>query len=355
MSETVLDFAIFGSSPLAGLLAGLLASGHGKRVACVGESAARYRLPRSIDLSIAPITRPETWSLLAATSAETQRLLTKIAGRNVLRHIAPILFSDEPFAHEALGHVAHMARANGCDVQPLPPSRLGAQRTALSISDALTLHRPTLEAGIDTWLGEIGVRRYQSARLGENGSAHIDSDGDTIEARCAVLVDDAAILGHLPRKEWPALLKSQSHSTVLAASGRHLASPVMLQLETGTTLVEHEEGGMAAFGPGSLPVFSAQLSGLLTEGGQLQQVGQVGYEAILSLDGAPLVGPTRAFGPTMVANLGPTAAFIAPVLARWLAGRASDSEAEWCVARRPDRSAKASQVAEFCPYRRVPT
>src|SRR5690606_21206889 len=130
-----------------------------------------------------------------------------------------------------------------------------------------------------------------------------DTGTETIEAHCAVLVDDAAILGHLPRKEWPALLKSRSHSTVLAASGRHLAAPVMLQLETGTTLVEHEEGGMAAFGPGSLPVFSAQLSGLLAEGGQLQQVGQVGYEAILSLDGAPLLGPTRASGPTMVAHL----------------------------------------------------
>src|SRR5690606_6773418 len=116
MSESVLDFVIFGSSPLAGLLAGLLASDHGKRVACVGESAARYRLPRSIDLSIAPVTRPETWSLLAATSAETQRLLTKIAGRSGLRRIAPIFFSVERSAREALGHVAHMARANGCDV-----------------------------------------------------------------------------------------------------------------------------------------------------------------------------------------------------------------------------------------------
>ena len=89
MSESAVDFAVFGSSPLASLVAGLLASRHKRRVIIVGEPEARYRLPRALDLSVAPITRPETWALLTANKADSAKLISKIGGRNAVR--PPIL------------------------------------------------------------------------------------------------------------------------------------------------------------------------------------------------------------------------------------------------------------------------
>ncbi len=59
MSQPTADFAVFGGTPLARLLAGLLAAKHGRRVVFVGESLSGYRLPRSIDLTVAPLTRPK--------------------------------------------------------------------------------------------------------------------------------------------------------------------------------------------------------------------------------------------------------------------------------------------------------
>ncbi|MET0437855.1 MAG: hypothetical protein ABW043_10215, partial [Devosia sp.] len=87
MSEAELDFAIFGSSPLAGLVAGLLASRHQRKVVMVGDAQARYRLPRAFDMSVAPISRPETWALLRDCLPDTSKLITKIGGRHALRRV----------------------------------------------------------------------------------------------------------------------------------------------------------------------------------------------------------------------------------------------------------------------------
>ena len=121
----------------------------------------------------------------------------------------------------------------------------------------------------------------------------------------------------------------------------------MVQLDSGTTLVQHEEGGMAAMGPGTPAAFSARLSALLAETEQLQQVGQVGFESLATGDGAPLLGPCGTDGPTILTGLGPTGTFLTPVLARWLTNEATSEEAAWCEARRPDQRGLGRSVAEF--------
>lgn len=349
MSEAGLDFAIFGSSPLAGLVAGLLASRHKRKVAMVGDAQARYRLPRALDMSVAPITRPETWALLRACLPDTSRLITKIGGRQALRRVDPIFFADGPGAREALGHFAHMARAHGMILETVPPAKIGADRVALRISDAVTIHRPGLEPALETWLIELGIRRFppETAVMTPGGATAITAGDETLIARHAVLVDDAAIFRCLPGWQWPAQLLRRPHATILTASSRHLAGPIMVQLDSGAVLVQHEEGGMAAMGPGSLSAFSAHLATLLAETGQLQQVGQVGYDILSPGDGAPLLGPVTADGPLILTGLGPIGASMAPVLARWLAGEASADETEWCEARRADKRGLGRSVAEF--------
>lgn len=343
------DFAVFGSTPLAGLVAGLLASRHKRRVIIVGEVEARYRLPRAIDLSVDTLTRPETWALLKANAADSQKLIGKIGGRHALRHVDAIFFADGEAAREALGHFSHLARAHGMILEMVPPARIGAGRNALRVDDAVAINRPRFEPALEIWLANTGVPRVTplSASFGPEGSVQLHHDGVEAKASRAILVDDASLLQYLPDWQWPPQLRRIPQATVLTGSSRHLAGPILVQLDSGTTLVQHEEGGMAAMGPGSLGAFSTRLATLLAETGELQQVGQVGYEILASEDGAPLVGPSVPDGPTVLTALGPTGAFLAPVLARWLAGEASAEENEWCQARRPDRRGLGQSVAEF--------
>ena len=349
MSATQVDFAVFGSSPLAGLVAGLLANQHERRVVTVGPALARYRLPRAIDLSVAPITRPETWSLLSTTVPEASKLIAKIGGRGALRRVDPIFFADDPIGKEALGHFSHMVSAYGVLVEAVPPSKIGAGRKALRIGDALTINRPAFEPAIEAWLTGIGVQRLSETAIafGEGGSVEIGAGESLVAARHAVLVDDAAILGHLPGWQWPSQMLRRPQATILTASNQHLAGPIMLQLDSGTVLVQHEEGGMAAMGLGTLGAFSIAIAELTAESGQLQQVGQVGFEALASSDGAPLLGAAVPEGVQLLTALGPTGIFLAPVLARWLADEASAEESAWCNARRADRGNKGASVAEF--------
>jgi hypothetical protein len=349
MSETRADFAIFGSSPLAGLVAGLLADRHRAHVVIVGEAQARYRLPRTLDLSIAPITRPETWALLASVLPDSHKLIGRIGGRNAIRHVDPIFFADGIAAKEALGHFAHMARSFGNILENLPPARLGEGRAAFKVVDAMTINRPAFEPALETWLGASGVRRVVPRGVGfaNEGAVELDLEDETLVAGRAILVDDTTIIDHLPAPLWPQRLLRRPSATVLTASDRHLAGPIMVQLDSGTILVQHEEGGMAVTGPGTLGRFSARIAGLLAAGGQIQQVGQVGFEAVATSDGGPMVGPCADNGPIVLAGLGPIGAFIAPALARWLAGEASPEETSWCDARRPDRRGLAPSVADY--------
>ncbi len=74
MADDSYDFVVLGSSVLAGLIAGQLAAAHGKRVFLVREPFSPFRLQRRIDLSIAPVTRPETLTLLKRSAAELVRI-----------------------------------------------------------------------------------------------------------------------------------------------------------------------------------------------------------------------------------------------------------------------------------------
>jgi hypothetical protein len=318
-------------------------------VVTVGSALARYRLPRAIDLSVAPITRPETWALLSATIPEASKLIAKIGGRGALRRVDPIFFADGAIGTEALGHFSHMASAHGVLVEPVPPSKIGEGRKALRIDDALTINRPAFEPTLEAWLTREGVKRLSDAAIsfGEAGSVEIGAGENLVAARHAVLVDDTAILGHLPGWQWPSQLLRRQRASILTASSQHLAGPIMLQLDSGAVLVQHEEGGMAAMGLGALGAFSTAIAELTAESGQLQQVGQVGFEAVASSDGAPLLGPAVPEGVQLLTGLGPTGIFLAPVLARWLAGEANAEEGAWCNARRADRGNSGASVAEF--------
>ncbi|QDZ09652.1 hypothetical protein FPZ08_02130 [Devosia ginsengisoli] len=249
-----------------------------------------------------------------------------------------------------MAHIRHMALAFGHAAELVPSSAIGVGRDGLLLRDAVLLHRPTLEAGLDRWLEQHKVRRLlegDALTVHADGSAELVSGDDRVEIGQAVLADDAAILAHTPPGLWPALLTRRVHSTIATEPTRPMAAALMHRLDTGLTLMQQAERGIAAIGPGAIDPFAAALGVLLGREREFRQAGQSSYEAVVTVDAAPAVGRLSGSGPDVLAGLGPTGAFLAPAIARWICGVAGPAENAWLGARLVDRSVAASPVAEF--------
>ncbi|MEQ9638357.1 MAG: hypothetical protein RLW68_20035 [Devosia marina] len=349
MSDAEFDFAIFGSTPMAQLLAGLLGGEHGRKVLLIGQNRAGYRLPRGVDLSVGPITRPQSWAMLTGTSAEAARLATRIAGRSALSRVDPIFFAEEPRAVEALSHMRHMAGGFGIAAEQVGQSALGGNRSGMVLRDAMRLNRPQLETGLERWLTDCSVERLapHSVAVDNDGAVKIETDGGTSLAQQAVLADDEAIVAWLPLRQWPTLFQRVRHASILTTPTRPLAAPIMFELDKGLFLTQQAEGGVAAFGPGERSAFSEHVHGLLGQNRQVEQAGQTSYAALATKDGAPAFGRVAGQGADIVANTGCFGAFIAPALARWLADRASPDEARWFDQHLVNRTSRQTRVDEF--------
>ena len=345
------DFAVFGSTPLAQMLAGVLASRHGRRVLLVGESQAGYRLPRGIDLSVAPMTRPESWAMLGQTLPEAIRLVGRVAGRSGTSRIDPIFFAEGGRDKEALGHLRHMAAGFGIAAEPVSPSMLGAGRTGVILRDAVRINRPALEIGLERWLTQASVERVsvQKATIANDGQVEVIAAGQGHIARQAVLADDEAIMAWLPLRQWPPLLRRLASSSILTTPTQQLAASIMLDLSSGVFLAQQREGGIAAFGPGDLADFSGRLQALLGPNRRVEQAGQTTFKALVTQDGAPAFGRAAGTGADVVAGLGCMGAFLVPALARWLSGSPAAHEAAWFEARLINRTARTAPVDEYAP------
>jgi hypothetical protein len=352
MSQAPADFVIVGSTTLARLVAGLLATVHGKRVVFAGDSHAGYRLARGIDLSVGPLTRPETWSLLRTVVPETARLVSRLGGRAAFTRVDPLFHAQTPAGKEALSHIRHAALAFGHAAERVPPGLLVPGSDGLILRDAYLLNRPALELSLNGWLDHSGVRR---ARDGEelvvraDGSAELGTGDEHIEIVQTVLADDPAILRYVSPDQWPKLLQRRVSSTISTEPTRPIAATVMHGLEDNQTLVQPPSQGITAMGIGAIDPFAAGLGRMLGNDRAFRQAGQSSYETLFTADGAPAVGRLRGSGPDVLAGFGPTGAFLAPAMARWLSGRAEPAEQAWLSARLVDRNPSGSPVTEYGP------
>lgn len=351
MSESVVDFAVFGSTPLSRLLAGLLAAQHGRTVIHVGHSQSAYRLARGIDLSVAPITRPESWAMLRAGVAETLKLLGKLAGRNAVSHLDLLFLAQSPQAAEALGHIRQMASGFGIAAEPAPPSLAGAGRQGLRMRDAVRLNRAVLEPALDAWLDKVGVQRLVPDRvvIGPQGSVSLGDVAAPVAARQAVLADDEAILRYLPVPQWSPLLVRKTSASLLSTPLRALAAPVVMDLDFGLVAQQQAEAGIAVTGMGDMANVVARFEALIGRDSPIELAGQTAFPTLVTFDGAAAVGRASGEGADVVAGLGASAAFFAPALARWLCGDADPFEAAWFGARLVNRSGGPFPVTDYRP------
>ncbi|WP_205245748.1 hypothetical protein [Devosia naphthalenivorans] len=350
MTPSRIDFAVLGASPQARLIAGLLAGNHKKSVIYQGESQSGYRLPRGIDLSTAPITRPETWARLGEGTPELRKLIARIGGRNGMSRVDPIFQAHTAAGMDVVGHIRHMAQAFDVSAERVPRHLLSTGHQGVLFRDAFLLHRASLEPVLDRWLSSLGVQRLEmnaQLRLRPDGSAEAFLADQQFEIAQTVLADDQAIITHLPAEAWPASITAQTASSLLLEPSRPLATTLRHQLDHGITLTHHARGGILAMGSGTIEQVSEATQSLVGNDHNMRQAGQSSYQRIATRDGAPVVGRLGGTGLDIIAGFGTTGAFFATALARWLAGVASEAENTWFAARLVDRDSVNSVVADW--------
>ena len=355
MAEELFDIAIVGSTPLAMLLAGLLASAHKRRVCLVVQPGIGRHIPSGIELSVAPLTRPDTWDRLKSATGETLKLLSRLGARAAVQRIDPVFAADTETSAIALSHMRHMALGFGYAVERiLADSPVQEPGAAFRFEDAVRLDRAALDAPLRRWLAQHKVRVVEASE----GALHLQPDGALGQdgtgpwrAGEAVLADDAAILAYAEAELPGSRLHAVGRTSLVTTPAAPLAAPVLAFLDRGVWLSQPVLPGRrnplwalaAGGGETSLSRIGSCLGGL----GPVRRAGQRGFRSLDSIDGAPVLGPLRD-RLTVVAGFGTIGAFLAPALARHLAGRSSTEEAAYFAAQAP-RAAEPAVLGDYLP------
>lgn len=344
MADGPYDFAVLGSTPLALLVAGLLATAHRKKVVLVSEAHSGFRLTRGFDLSVGPITRPETWALLKTTAPEVRKLLAGFGAKTALERVDPQMVSETAAGTEALMHVRHLLLAHGIPVERLTAQGAG---TTYRVRDALFIRRALLASPAAKWLEKAGVKCLPAdgtaVTLGRDGVT-IARGAETFEAARAIAADDTAILDHTDPEEREKLLKVANVTTLLTEPMKALSAPLTLVVDRGLMLLQQKGvvQALAAGGADAVARVNARLGG----NGRMRLAGQTGFGMLTPADGAPIVGEMKTLRASVIAGLGPVAAFLAPAIARSFAGASTPAEQAWFAAREVKDSPRPD-VAEY--------
>lgn len=337
-----------GSTPLAGLLAGLLAGEHRKRVVLVAEASTAFRLAQGLDLAAGPITRPETWALLREGTRETLKLVGRIGGRSAVRRIDPLFLCDTEESAAALSHMWHVALGFGLAVERRTVAGV-SRGIAFRSRDVALLDRAALGAALAGWHAKLSLQRLDAgntnAVIGRDGSVRLHAGGQTIEAAHAVLADDAAVAAHVDGATADPVLRLLPTTVMATEPTRRLAAPVMIYIDRGVSLLRGPGGSLLATSIGRGDTAPARVGSCLAGHGPLKRVGQRVFRSVVTRDGGPLVEPRPGRGASLVAGLGMGGAFFAPALARLFAGAASADEAAYFAGRGADGDRRA--IADY--------
>lgn len=309
------DFAIHGWGLLSTLLAGLLARDHGKRVVRIGLRPSPQRLPRSIDLALPFSVHPANWRMIRAAEVETRALLASLGATEGWSETNVGIVTDTAAGAQAIDHLAHLALGYG--------HQIGRLANGWAMRRVGLLHPEFLADKLTQWLAQAGV---------------VSRDEGPAEATRTVLADDAAILDFFAEDQRPPGLQSEAMTATLVVTPRPLPLPLQLFPDHGVTLQHRPGNAVLALVAGEHDV-ERRLASTLNGPFPMKRLATTRYRRIVSADNAPLIG--RVGNAFAIAGLGTPAAFLAPALARLLAGASGAQEAAWFAARDPASRSRA--------------
>jgi len=349
MQHNAYDHVIIGSTPLAGLVAGLLKREHGKRVCLVAEPFSSFGLERRFDLSIDLVTRPETLILLKRLAAETLKLIGGI-GRNLTERVDPLLIAETRASMAALGHFQHLAQLLEFPVERLA-DRTISEGSLLRVRGQHLIAHHRFAPALEAWLDAAEVRRLDPDDTGitlrKDGTARIVAGSFEVEAAQVLLADDAAVLAHLPPDAWDRAITRNTSIALLLQPAKPAPNPFSLWLDRGLALRQEPKGSLAATLSGDRDSAEARVASAAPRSLPLRRAGEARFASLRTSDGAPLLALARGLKVTHLAGFGLAGAFYAPAIARQLAGIATEDEAAWFAAHGATRGNLRLNVAEF--------
>lgn len=344
MTDQSRTVAVAGSSPFALLLAGLLAADHSHSVVLLTDPPNPYELGRSVLLSAAPVTRPETWALVRQNMPPVIKRIARIAPK-VLDRIDPVMVAHNKTSADGLRHIHHIASGFGLTVER-PSGFVNELGLALMFRDCHRVPAPAVRLAMLEWLGKSGVtivhdldrlsiRRSGAGKLGE------------LEIDQVILADDDAIRTCLGGDQVAVFAQPLPMQTILAQSQAPLPRAVIMDLDRGVTLSQRNDGALEILAPdvdGGALEMAAQC---LPPAVRPKLAAQAAFTRLVTHDGAPVIGPVRGNGPYIIAGLESFALAFAPVVARDLLGTAARHERKWLDVHRAGQKMPRENAAEL--------
>jgi len=349
MPDNAYDHLIIGSTPLAGLVAGQLQREHGKRVCLVAEPYSSFGLERRFDCSIEPLTRPETLILLKRLGPETLKLIASM-GKNLTDRVDPLFIAESQAGSAALGHFLHLAQLLELPVERVA-DRTISEGSMLRVRGQHLIAHHRFAPALEAWLDAAEVRRLDpddtAITIRKDGTARLTVADRELEAAEVLLADDAAVLAHLPPDAWDRALVRTTATALLLQPAKPAAIPFSLWLDRHLALRQEPKGPLAATLVGNRASVEGRVATATPKSLPLRRAGEARFEALATGDGAPLLAPARGIKVTHLAGFGLSGAFLAPAIARQMAGVATEDEAAWFAARGATRGNLRLNAAEF--------
>ena len=349
MADGDYDYAVLGSTPLAALLAGLLAARHGCRVALVSEPPSPFQLQRGLDLSASVLTRPETLILLRTVATETSKLLGEL-GKGLVDRIDPLFIAETPASAAALLHFRHLGRALGYTID-LQGDRDFPNATMMKVRGLMRIAQSRLWPALEGWYERHDVRRLSRAdtvvTVRRDGSARLAAGSFVVDANTVILADDVAITDHLTEETRDRSLVLVPTAAILVEPGKPLPAPVAVFLDRGVVVQEESRFGVSAVVSGDQSTAHARLGASIARAGPVRRAGETVFTSVTTSEGAPLVTTAKGGKATVLAGFGATGAFLAPAIARFVVGKSSADEAAWFAARGSLRGNQRLDAAEY--------
>lgn len=326
-----LDFIVVGATPLAVVVAQLLARAHGKKVALVGAAEHPLRVSRGFDLSVAPLTRPAHWDLLTSTRGETLKIMGEL-GRAIVQPTDIAFTGHGRRAEVTLGHIRHLAAGFGELTEPLTREAVIRHGNGFILRGAMRLRRRAFFATARNWLAQAGVGWFTqgSCALSVSSTGTILSTGDQKFRADSTLFCDGRMAADLVAPEnLPVEVTSIAYCGLMTEPGTKLHWPSLVDVGANALAFLHDKGRAEAWVAGDKETAIAWLEGVMEHNNRTRLAGLAELAILGTPDGAPLIARMPRIRAQLALDLGASGLFVAPALARYFAGEASRAEQEF--------------------------
>jgi len=348
---TIVDFAVVGSCLKAGIIAGLLAKEHKKRVCLIINHARQYQLARTFELSFDCATRPETWEMFFALEPESTKLISAIGGKRSLLRINPTIICQTKASHDALAHMYHLARGHGYEMERLGNSQALAAQAMFRLFGPRVVRHDIFWPAMLSWLENCGVQIIEPANtrfwFHRSGTARIINGPSKIEAGRVVLADEEAVLQHGGAQDIERFFITCKATSLLSAPLASLSDQLIMSPEHRFAALGHKNGRMefsALIGPEQMP---ALIHANIAVKNDIIRSGQTTFDTVATRNGAPMAGKLGRSNFWVLSGFGHCGVYFAPALARLLVDKSSRSEKDYFEPRSANGTRQGNKTAEF--------